>query len=372
MDAHNAADVILNTVKNSNLNFYIQESPFSLLINLRKTFIKTKNGLPPSSDLTKVEEASAVDKKVKVEKLEEENISLSDSLKDLKAENVETNKVVHELSIKLEESKEETRKALSELNAIKNETRNLEMKLDKKGNENKGLELKNKELQAQINALLNEKNVAAKSMKQRDKELCKLQNKNDNLEEQVRNKKFEINILEDEKKKLVYERKNLEKSLTVVENAASSKKDKYVLCIPNQHNIETQTDDDLFSGSIMRQFVQDFVPTTTISATSPATDIPPSQQCGSKKCEHIPQCILRQPLPPPFPGITFLYNERSNYHKHMMSWTKKEFAGHSRCFSVENENYGCDDCTFLKWWYKWHGENHGFPDIEEWTYKKYL
>ena len=55
----------------------------------------------------------------------------------------------------------------------------------------------------------------------------------------------------------------------------------------------------------------------------------------------------------------------------MMLWDKKEFAGHQRCFSVENENYGCDDCTWLKWWYKWHGETHGFPDIPEWIYKKY-
>ena len=34
----------------------------------------------------------------------------------------------------------------------------------------------------------------------------------------------------------------------------------------------------------------------------------------------------------------------------MMLWTRKEFAGHTKCFSIENENYGCDDCTWLKWW----------------------
>ena len=62
-----------------------------------------------------------------------------------------------------------------------------------------------------------------------------------------------------------------------VKNAASSRKDKYVLCIPNQHNIETKTDDNVFSDSYMRQFVQDFVPPNTTSASSPATDMPPSQ-----------------------------------------------------------------------------------------------
>ena len=93
--------------------------------------------------------------------------------------------------------------------------------------------------------------------------------------------------------------------------------------------------------------------------TLPISPTTSDKACISK-CEHEPQCILREPRPPPSPTITFLYNERSKYHQHMMLWSKKEFDGHSRCFAVENENYGCDDCTWLKWWYKWHGENHGF------------
>ena len=55
-------------------------------------------------------------------------------------------------------------------------------------------------------------------------------------------------------------------------------------------------------------------------------------------CTHSSQCILRQPLPPPFPSITFLYNENTQYHMHMMQWSKKEFAGCAKCFSIENEN----------------------------------
>ena len=53
LDANNAVDAIIQAVKKSHLNFYIQESPFSLLINIRKTFIKNKNGdplMPPLSD----------------------------------------------------------------------------------------------------------------------------------------------------------------------------------------------------------------------------------------------------------------------------------------------------------------------------------
>ena len=44
MEASNAADIITNVVKNSKLNFYMQETPFSLFINVRKSFIKTKSG----------------------------------------------------------------------------------------------------------------------------------------------------------------------------------------------------------------------------------------------------------------------------------------------------------------------------------------
>ena len=42
MDPNRAADAIISSVKKSNLNFYIQESPFSIFLNLRKTFIKNR------------------------------------------------------------------------------------------------------------------------------------------------------------------------------------------------------------------------------------------------------------------------------------------------------------------------------------------
>ena len=101
---------------------------------------------------------------------------------------------------------------------------------------------------------------------------------------------------------------------------------------------------------------------------------PPSPnllQCG-KVCTHAPQCVIRQPFNPPFPSITFLHNENTKYHDHMMQWSKEEFAGCFKCFSVENENYGCADCRWLKFWYKRNGEMHGFPDMDPWIYKKYL
>ena len=97
-----------------------------------------------------------------------------------------------------------------------------------------------------------------------------------------------------------------------------------------------------------------------------------AQTQRSSTCEHPNQCTTRQPRSPPLPSITFLINEKSKYHLHMMTRSVDEFAGCFRCFSVDNENYGCDNCTWLKWWFKWHGELHGFPDVSPWIYKKYL
>ena len=143
MDANNAAAVIVNTVKKSNLNFYIQESPFSLFINLRKTFIKTKTGgLSPSSNISNLEETNAtIVEKGKVEKLENENTSLGDAIKHLEAENQETHNIVNELNKKLENSKKETLDALFQLNATRNEAKKLEKLVDRKVVENESLEL---------------------------------------------------------------------------------------------------------------------------------------------------------------------------------------------------------------------------------------
>ena len=98
----------------------------------------------------------------------------------------------------------------------------------------------------------------------------------------------------------------------------------------------------------------------------------PDQTMCSTPCRHPAQCTTRPPRAPPAPSITFLRNERSKYHLHMMSKSVEEFTGCLKCFSVENENYGCDKCTWLKWWFKWHGETHGFPDINPWIYNQHI
>ena len=64
MDANQTSDLVLSFIKRSNLNFNIVESPFSLSIPIKKTFIKNKDGTMRKSGLnaTSMEETS-VDQK---------------------------------------------------------------------------------------------------------------------------------------------------------------------------------------------------------------------------------------------------------------------------------------------------------------------
>ena len=90
------------------------------------------------------------------------------------------------------------------------------------------------------------------------------------------------------------------------------------------------------------------------------------------ECKHRQQCVIRQPYPPPSPSSPFIVHEVSKYHIHMMTKNTEDLVGCIVCFSVNNENYGCDKCTWLKWWFKWHGDRHGLPDIHPSVYRKYL
>ena len=44
MDPFKTCDLLLSQIKRSNLNYNLTESPFSVVISIKKTFIKEKNG----------------------------------------------------------------------------------------------------------------------------------------------------------------------------------------------------------------------------------------------------------------------------------------------------------------------------------------
>ena len=150
MDANNVADAIVSSVKKSNLNFYLQESPFSININIRKTFVKNKDGhtlQPPPNDTAGV----AIEEKLEIEKLKKEKSNLSMKLEKAKADKLAANKK----AARLEE-------------------------------ENEALKKKNDEIQVNIDTLKSVKNTASKNIKSKDKEIASLEVETKNLEEDLK------------------------------------------------------------------------------------------------------------------------------------------------------------------------------------------
>ena len=133
MEAKNISDMVVLYVKKSKLNYSIQESPFSLLINIRKSFIRNKQGdqLPPSSD-TFSEMNTA---KVKSDKIEEESLSLKPNVNHLEVALDASLKDLHDLSIKLEKAKKEIQDAMADKNSFVKENKRLELKLRDKDTE---------------------------------------------------------------------------------------------------------------------------------------------------------------------------------------------------------------------------------------------
>ena len=181
MDANSAVDVIVSTVKNSNLNFFLQESPFSLQINIRKAFIKNKDGriLQPTFE-----------QYVKIGNLEQENSSLKDLAKQLKAELFETRDSLHRTE------NEKTEEALIDMNKSSREMENFKRQ--------------NSELQSEIGTLKREKDVAIENTKSQEQEIDVLEEKNDCLTENLKRVETQIEYLKVENLKIVKERNDLE------------------------------------------------------------------------------------------------------------------------------------------------------------------
>ena len=63
MDAHQTSDFILNLIRKSNLNFSISESPFTVSINMKKSFIKEKDGTTRTPGLDQLSSSPQISEK---------------------------------------------------------------------------------------------------------------------------------------------------------------------------------------------------------------------------------------------------------------------------------------------------------------------
>ena len=197
MDASHVAELIVSSGKKSKLNLHIQESPLSFSINMRKTFIKDRNGnyLQPLSDF--FVNVNEVDNKVNIK---EEKSGVNDSLKQLEDELNETRKALHELNLNLEKAKNEITDTQFKANKSAKE-------VEKQQAENTTLKLRNDKLYTEIETLKGDMSTATKNLKFKDNEIKRLETKNNNLEELLEKKKVENRCLLDENENICQEKR---------------------------------------------------------------------------------------------------------------------------------------------------------------------
>ena len=123
-------DRLILQVKSSNLNFLLEESPFSVNISLKKTFIRKKNR-DSSFPLGYANRINLHDRTTTNESLVEENIALKNSLKAIHSEKEALEDALSDMNRKLEKSKEEICELPSENNHKNKEYKILGKEADK-------------------------------------------------------------------------------------------------------------------------------------------------------------------------------------------------------------------------------------------------
>ena len=304
MDANHIANLILSSIKKSNLNFYIQESPFSLSINLRKTFIKNKNGnplLPPSDFFVNANT-------VKVDKLEEQNACLNDSLEQLGADLSKTKIALKELKTELEKS-----------------TKELEINL----NENKALVQRNDELYGVIETLKSDVNIAMKNLKIKDNEIKRLESSKNSLEEQLKNKRTENECLLDENQNIFNEKQKLEIKLTAVTKPAIRYVHKSTGTSTAQIDTKTETEPALSNLHVVGP---------VISSPSPPAPAVSSSPTSSPACHPPTPASVHTPCTPPgWPSSISQPQSARNNGKESVAVNNKNIYEESDV--VENNNH---------------------------------
>ena len=129
-DVQSSCDFLLYSVRNSGLNFTSQETPFSIFLTLRKSFVKS---FQPQ---IKSEENKLFVKNLKAENLEEVNKKLEEALKNLKndyedavADSEAKIKTIEELNNKIDIL--ESKLVKTEATDAKNKAMEAKAKLDK-------------------------------------------------------------------------------------------------------------------------------------------------------------------------------------------------------------------------------------------------
>ena len=171
LSPHVNCENLLQALRRSNLNFSINESPYSVQICIRKRFLKVAQNIPYPK--TFVSESGGVDLKKKLsesenvrEMLEAEILKLRTDIVNREAAVDENWNTIKILEDKLEKSEKEAFDILK-----KNKTF-----IDQKNDEAKTLKSVITNGNIEMNKIKTEVNLADKSLKMKDKEVYNLEN----------------------------------------------------------------------------------------------------------------------------------------------------------------------------------------------------
>ena len=371
MLATKAFEKIIDEIRESNLNFQLQMTPFAAHISLKRSLIKEKSGVPRLPSTLETKSPKDPNSQSIIEALVVKNLQLEQRVNDLKEEL--TSIIDNSRASFLFEQKDLNIKKESEddmhINILEDEIKNLKV-------ENEEFREKFKEQKQEIGDLENIVKTKGEISNNLNKKLSEIKIKND--KECVALKKMHKTEVKAWKKELGQERREkikLEKELKII---ADEQKNNHVNKVKEPEPLSSLPPSAAeFQCSICGVEIANFKPKYLLGemfnpACSNCDDSFEGDNTGPDHtgCKHEQQCVLRQPYPPPSPSMPFLVNESSKYHEHMMSraGVPGRYPGHERCMDAYSKNYGCEDCV----WLKWHGELHGYPDIHPADFRKYL
>ena len=197
MDANISCEIILKHLKSSNLNFVLQETPYSAYITIRKSFVKTRDSVIPEST---AESGEVLYDKIKV--LQAENVSLKTDLHKLKSLAKKSDDEILDLEVQLKNSQDKALENGDDAKKVNKQKAQLENVVSEK--EKEIVKLKNiaKTLQTDNSVVRNNLQNVTKTLKLTEKEKFRAQMKCENLEETVKKLKEEKVDLQKSLKKL--------------------------------------------------------------------------------------------------------------------------------------------------------------------------
>ena len=263
MDPFQTCDLLLSLVKNSNLNFSLSESPFSVSLSIKKSFIRKANGILRASNIC---EFSSQGLKEENKILKDKNIGLQAVIEQTDA----LENTVHELSSKLQKANEFAETTSKSNNNMLEKFKRNTKQLDEKTEEIKllkGVIAKHTEEVAKYKSEIKE---TTKLIKSNQKETHNLEKKVENQQNTIKNLKDANNKIKNENKKLENAKKHsekkaegLEKNLAAIKSANTKDSESKIntstaaiqVEIPCNKCIETSSSEGKIKNHVGREHV---------------------------------------------------------------------------------------------------------------------